>query len=79
MNVLASGYPASSPVPCDQSEPGPIVEETQTAGNKLLSYDVATDQYSYIWKTSTAWKRSCRILILKLADGTEHYARFSFR
>jgi hypothetical protein len=78
MNVLASGYPASSPVPCDQSEPGPIVEETQTAGNKLLSYDVATDQYSYIWKTSTAWKRSCRILILKLADGTEHYARFSF-
>ena len=79
MNVLASGYPASSPVPCGDDEPGPTIEETQTAGGTLLTYDPTTDQYLYIWKTSKDWKRTCRILILRLADGSEHYASFMFR
>ena len=78
MNILAPGYPASSAVPCDEAEPGSTIEETITPGSGL-TYDAATDQYSYVWKTEKSWRRTCRILILKLADGSEHYARFSFR
>ena len=79
MNVLAAGYPASSPVPCGDTEPGTTIEETQSPGNTLLTYDPETDQYLYVWKTSKDWKRTCRILILRLEDGSEHYASLMFR
>ena len=79
MNVLAEGYPASSPVPCGDTEPGTTIEETQSPGNTLLTYDPETDQYLYVWKTSKDWRRTCRILILRLADGSEHYASMMFR
>ena len=79
MNVLAVGYPSSSPVACGDTEPSTTIEETQTAGNTLLTYDADSDQYLYVWKTSKDWKRTCRILILRLSDGSEHYASFMFR
>ncbi len=49
-----------------------------TAGSSSLSYDATTDQYTYVWKTNKAWARSCRQLILRLSDGTDHIASFSF-
>jgi len=55
-----------------------VVEETVTAGSSSLSYDATTDQYTYVWKTNKAWARSCRQLILRLSDGTDHIASFSF-
>lgn len=79
MDIFTSGYPASSPVPCDATEPGPVLEPTQTAGGSVLSYDDKTDVYTYVWKTSKAWRGSCRILVVKLADGGESFAMFSFR
>ncbi len=78
LNILASGYPASSPVACNANEPGSTVEETTSVGGGL-SYDAGSDRYKYVWKTDKAWRSTCRIFILKLADGSEHYARFSFR
>jgi hypothetical protein len=78
LNILASGYPASSPIACNDSVPGSTVEET-TAGGNGLAYDALSDQYIYVWKTNKAWKGTCRIFILKLTDGSEHYARFQFR
>ena len=50
-----------------------------TAGNSSLSYDAASGQYSYTWKTDKSWAGSCRQLIVRLVDGTEHVAAFMFK
>ena len=79
LNIIAAGYPTSSPIPCEASEPGSTVDETVNAGGSSLSYDATTDRYSYVWKTNKAWKGTCRMFVLKLDDGTEHLAKFRFR
>jgi hypothetical protein len=43
-----------------------------------LKYDPLTDQYIYVWKTSSTFAGSCRTLELKLVDGTTHTANFYF-
>ncbi len=79
LNIMAAGYPISSPVACDAGEPGAVIEETVNAGGSSLTYDAATDRYSYIWKTNKAWKGTCRILVVRLNDGSDHFAKFSFK
>ncbi|MGH9905990.1 MAG: PxKF domain-containing protein [Pyrinomonadaceae bacterium] len=59
--------------------PGDTIEETVNAGGSSLSYDATTDLYTYVWKTNKAWKGNCRILAVRLNDGTEHLAKFRFR
>ena len=49
---------------------------TQTAGGSSLSYDAASDTYTYVWKTDKAWAGTCRVLALKLTDNTWHVAGF---
>ena len=77
--IFAAGYPASSPIACDASEPGSEITETVTAGGSSLSYDASMDQYSYIWKTNKAWKGTCRMLVVGFSDGTQHFAKFRFK
>ena len=79
LSVFAPGYPVSSPIACDASEPGVVIENTVTAGNSSLSYDAVTAQYSYVWKTGKSWKGTCRMLVVRLNDNTEHLAKFRFR
>jgi hypothetical protein len=79
LEIFAAGYPASSPVACDTNEPGAAIEESVTAGGSSLSYAAGSDQYSYVWKTDKAWKNSCRILVVKFTDGSQHFAKFRFR
>lgn len=79
LGILAAGYPASGPIPCDANEPGVDIEDTVTAGGTVLSYDAASDRYSYIWKTNRAWKGSCRTLVVRFIDGTDHFAKFRFK
>jgi microsomal dipeptidase-like Zn-dependent dipeptidase len=79
LNIFAAGYPTSSQNACDANEPGTVIEETISAGGSSLNYDPAADVYSYIWKTNKAWKGNCRILIVRLSDGTNHLAKFRFR
>jgi hypothetical protein len=54
------------------------IDETVTAGNSSLSFDEASGQYSYIWKTDKAWAGSCRQFVVKLTDGTVQRADFKF-
>ena len=54
------------------------IDATATAGQSALSYDPATDTYTYVWKTDKSWAGTCRQLIVKLADGTFHQANFQF-
>lgn len=56
-----------------------LIEETVTAGASSLSYDPASNQYTYVWKTSKSYVGMSYQLRFKLKDGTDHYAIFSFK
>ena len=79
LNILAAAYPTSTLIACDASAPGDVIEETVNAGDSSLSYDAVTDRYTYVWKTNKAWKGTCRMFVLKLSDGTVHFAKFRFK
>ncbi len=79
LNIFAVGSPYTVPINCDGSLPESEVEETLTAGGSSLIYNATTDQYHYIWKTENSWAGTCRQLVVKLNDGTEHKANFKFR
>ena len=76
--IFAAGSPSSQQVVCDGAPTG-LVEETTTAGNSTLTYDAATDTYTYVWKTEKAWAGTCRELTVKLTDDTEHKALFALK
>ena len=75
--VLASGYPQVLSVSCP-SWPTDAIEETVSASSSKLTYDAATGQYVYTWKTSKTWANSCRRLSFVLKDGTRQEATFRF-
>lgn len=79
LGIFAPGYPVSGPIACDANELGSEIDETVTAGGSALSYDAGADQYSYVWKTNKAWKGTCRILVVRFNDGTDHFAKFRFK
>jgi hypothetical protein len=53
--------------------------ETLNPGASGLQYDLATDSYTYVWKTSKTWANSCQILELAFDDGTSFVALFMFK
>jgi hypothetical protein len=79
LNIFASGYPKVQQVACGSGAPTDEIEQTVTSGASGLSYDATTNTYSYTWKTDKKWAGSCRQLVLKLVDGSEHIAGFQFR
>jgi hypothetical protein len=79
LNVFAAGFPISTQVACETGDAGSTIDETVNAGGSSLSYDAATDLYTYVWKTNKAWKGTCRVLTVRLNDGTDHFAKFRFR
>jgi hypothetical protein len=79
LSIFATGYPKSENVDCDNASAFPPIEETVTAGNSSLSYDAASDIYTYVWKTEKSWNGSCRALRLKLDDGSEYTAYFKLK
>jgi hypothetical protein len=78
LDIFAAGYPISQQIACESATPQDAIEETVTVGASSLSYDAATDTYTYLWKTNKAWAGTCRQLNVKLNDGTEHMANFKF-
>jgi hypothetical protein len=78
LDVFESGYPQSRTTACD---PGAIrhqVSEVVNAKSNGLSFDSATQQYTYMWKTERSWVGSCRELVLRLGDGQERVVQFQF-
>jgi hypothetical protein len=78
LNVIAAGYPASRPLDCEQMDPRGDLEPVQSSGNSGLSYDPQNETYTYVWETDPDWAGTCRVLALKLVDGTVHLAPFQF-
>ncbi len=79
LGIFATGYPRSQGIGCDTSARSDTIEETVTAGSSSLSYDPIADQYVYVWKSAKAWAGTCRQLIVRLNDLTEHVANFRFK
>ena len=79
LSIFAPGYPKVQTIGCATGVPTDEVETTTTAGQSTLTYDQATDTYSYVWKTDAAWAGTCRRLILGLNDTTNHVADFKLR
>ncbi len=77
LNIFAVGYPASQQITCDSSAPLSDLEGTETPGGSTLTY--SPDKYHYNWKTEGSWAGTCRKLIVKLNDGSEHIALFKFK
>ena len=75
--IFAAGYPAAAKIACIGA-PEDAIEETVTVGSSGLSYDAASNTYTYVWKTNSAWAGTCRQLNIRLKDGTEHKANFKF-
>jgi hypothetical protein len=79
LGIMASGYPKSQQIVCGTSPATDAVEETATASNSGLTYDASSDQYVYVWKTSSTMAGTCQQLVVKLADGTLHRANFQMK
>lgn len=79
LNIFAVGFPASQQIACTDGSPISTVDETVNAGGSSLTYDATTDRYNYVWKTDKAWKGTCRLLIIRLNDGSNHIAQFRFK
>ena len=69
-NVLATGYPKSQQVTCGLAASTSTITETvtATAGNSGLTYDSATQTYTYVWKTEKSWANTCRRLTIVFSD-----------
>ena len=76
--VFAPGFPVSLEVDCTT---GAALSSSPTAnpGASGLTFDAASGQYVYVWKTDASWSGTCRRLVVRLIDGTMHEATFRFR
>jgi FG-GAP repeat/HYR domain len=79
LNIFAAGYPVSQQIACSDGAPVSEIEQTVTAGGSSLSYHAGSDQYNYVWKTEKSWEGTCRQLIVRLNDGSDHVAYFKFK
>lgn len=79
LNIFAAGYPASQQTNCDSGATENAIEQTVSAGSSTLTYDPTTNQYHYTWKTDKTWAGTCRQLVVRLNDGTDHLAIFKFK
>jgi putative peptide zinc metalloprotease protein len=73
-NVLAAGYPRWREIECAVRAPS----TTTMANNLQVTPDSSSGRYAYVWDTSDAWAGTCKRLVLKLNDGTQHSADFRF-
>jgi hypothetical protein len=79
LDIFADGFPKSQPVSCTTAALSDPIEQTVMAGNSSLSYDAASDNYTYVWKTNKGWAGTCRVLSVQLDDGTQYLAYFQFK
>lgn len=78
LDIFAAGYPRVEASMCDPSAPSDPVEATVIAPRTRLVYDAATDRYIYHFKSRLGWRHTCKTLVLRLRDGSEHRALFRF-
>jgi hypothetical protein len=68
----------SAPIACDAAPSSIVEEQLNPTGGTAFRYDASENQFIFNWDSSTSWS-GCRLLQLKLSDGTVHYAKFNFK
>jgi hypothetical protein len=76
LNILT---PTSQVIACTPNAVIDRIEQTVNATVSSLSYTASSNTYTYVWKTSKSWAKTCRQLVLTLNDGTQHIANFKLR
>lgn len=79
LNIFQPGFPTSVETECDMTVAADRVERQRRTTLSELTYSPQRAEYTYMWKTDKAWEGSCRVLILRFADGTEGRANFQFK
>jgi hypothetical protein len=74
--VLSDGGIAESPIPARLVYQALRGGEVRLAWH--LTYNAATDAYTYVWKTNASWAGTCRQLTIEFAEGYEYTAFLSF-
>jgi hypothetical protein len=70
LSIFGPGSPSSKHVTCPGSSTPVDTIETTTNSNSGLTYDTASGQYTYVWKTDKSWANSYRMFTIQFADGT---------
>jgi hypothetical protein len=78
LEVFATGYPRAHLIDCQTGASLDAIEETASLGTDALTYNSATDTYTYVWKTQKAWAGRCRELVLVFDDTSRRIAKFLF-
>ena len=76
--IFAAGSPVAVPVSCSSTAPIDDIDETTTQ-TAALSYDVASGQYQFNWKTPKNFAGTCQRLDVRFFDGTTYSALFKFK
>jgi Bacterial Ig-like domain (group 3)/YDG domain/Bacterial Ig-like domain/Galactose oxidase, central domain/Immunoglobulin I-set domain len=76
LGTLASNGLTSGSVQCGAAAVD-VVEELSAPGSTVFRFDGT--QFIYNWQTTKSWTGGCRMLQVKLSDGTSHYAQFTFK
>lgn len=79
LDIFAAGYPASELTSCDPALQVARVGRRVRTTLSELTYSSQRAEYTYVWKTEKEWAGSCRMLIVRLNDGTERRALFEFK
>ena len=81
LDIFAEDFPKARTIDCATGSETDAVESTVTAGSSSLSYDPATNVYTYVWKTQKAWAGTCQRLLLAFSDGgaSVYHADFQFK
>jgi hypothetical protein len=75
--IFQPGYPEVRQITCDTDMPVGPAEQTETPGSSGLQ--ASAKKYHYVWKTDKSWSGTCRQLVLRFTDGTQHIALFRFK
>jgi hypothetical protein len=79
LNIFAAGYPASGQIACDASEPGSEIEKPFLQAAVAWDMTLVPIATTYVLENEKAWNGTCRILALRLRDGSDHFAKFRFK
>lgn len=77
--IFETGFPASQEVSCVDANPVSEFFEEATPGASGTSYHSGNSTYQWVWDTSAEFAGQCRRLMLRLADGSDHWVYFQFR
>jgi hypothetical protein len=77
LNIFDPDYPKYQTIDCDTKEISGGETSAAAPGGSTLTYDAATDRYSFNWRTDRSLT-GCKALILQFADHSRQVAYFDF-